>query len=223
MEARRGPQRGEFEAYLRVPESMATETPGSLTARLVLADGTILQDSKPCVVEPHPPSRERGKALERRSNYKIIDVWKQPPADRPGAKTWDDLDWDETHVGKYELVPDPADEDKELLLLYVSMDNQELSKEKQRCLRRLGELATRRLETRYKAYIGYHLWLHFERNRLMPTAQASTSNDENSEVYVEDAKKEENLYEEMRRVAQTVLLAMRSERDLMAALQEETA
>ena len=31
-----------------------------------------------------------------------------------------------------------------------------------------------------------------------------------------------NLYEEMRRVAQTVLLAMRSERDPMAALQEET-
>ncbi len=163
MEARRGPHRGELEAYLRVPESMVTETPGSLTARLVLADGTVLQDSKPCVVvAPPPSSHERGKAQERRSNYKIIDVWRQPPADRPGAKTWDDLDWDETHVGKYELVPDPVDEDKELLLLYVNMDNQELSKERQRCLRRLGEVATRRLETRYKAYIVYHLWLHFE-------------------------------------------------------------
>jgi len=57
----------------------------------------------------------------------------------------------------------------------------------------------------------------------MPTAQPSTSNDKNDEVYTEDANKEEkSLYEEMRRVAQTVLLAMRSERDLMAALQEET-
>lgn len=33
---------------------------------------------------------------------------------------------------------------------------------------------------------------------------------------------EKKLYEEMRRVARTVLLAMRSERDLMATLQEET-
>ena len=53
---------------------------------------------------------------------------RQPPADRPGAKTWGDLNWDETHVGKYDLVPDPANEDKELLL-YVNMENQELSKE----------------------------------------------------------------------------------------------
>lgn len=223
-EARRGPHRGELEAYLRVPDSVAAETTGSLTARLDLADGTAFEDSKPCiVVEPPPPSRDRGKVPERRSNYKIIDVWRNPPPDRPDAKTWDDLDWDETYVGKYELVPDPADEDKELLLLYVNMDNQDLSKEKQRCLKRLGEIATRRLETRYKAYIGYHLWLYFERTRLMPTVQASTSNGENEEVYTEDANKEEkSLYEEMRRVAQTVLLAMRSERDLMATLQEET-
>lgn len=223
MEARRGPHRGEIEAYMYVPKSTVIETPDSLIARLVLADGTALQDSKPCiVVPPPPPSREQGRAPEHRSNYKIIDVWKLPPLDRPDAKTWDDLDWGETHVGKYDLVPDPANEDRELLLLYVNMDNEELSKEKERCLKRLGELATRRLETRYQAYIGYHLWLHFERTRFMPASQASTRNNGDNDLAAENASKEEKaLYEEMRRVARTVLLAMRSERDLMAALQEE--
>lgn len=223
MEARRGPHHGEIEAYFRMPESIQVDTTGSLRARLILADNTILEDSKPCVVvAPPPPSHEPGQAPERRSNYKIIDVWRQPPPDRPDSKTWDDLGWDETYVGKHELVPDPADENKELLLLYVNMDNEELSKEKERCLRRLGEVSARRLETRYKAYIGYHLWLHFERTRLARASQISAGNNGNEEARTVSVDNEEqNLYEEMRRVAKTVLLAMKSERDLFATLQAE--
>lgn len=221
MEARRGPHHSEIEAYFRVPDSIADETLGSLTARLILADGTILEDSNLCiVVAPPPPNHELGRALERRSNYKIIDVWRQPPPDRPDSEIWDDLSWDETYVGKHELVSDPTDESKELLLLYVNMDNEELNKEKEHCLRRLGEVAARRLETRYKAYIGYHLWLHFERTRLVQASQISASNDSNEEARTESVSNEEKtLYEEMRRVARTVLLTMRSERDLFATLQ----
>jgi hypothetical protein len=104
----------------------------------------------------------------------------------------------------------------------VNVNNEELSKEKQRCLTRLGEVATRRLERRYQAYIGYHLWLHFERTHPASTAQTATINDGESEVQAGNSSTEEkNLYEEMRRVASTVLLAMRSERDLVAALQTQ--
>jgi len=226
MEARRGPRRGEIEAYLRVPENITTETSGILTARFILTDGTVLEDSAPCVVvEPPPPDRERGKAPEQKGNYDVIPVWKEPPPDKPNSKTWDDMypSWDETYVGKHELVPDPQDQDRNKLLLYVNVNNEELSKEKQRCLTRLGEVATRRLERRYQAYIGYHLWLHFERTRPASTAQTATSNDGEKEVQAGNSSTEEkNLYEEMRRVASTVLLAMRSERDLVAALQRET-
>lgn len=224
MEARRGPHRGEIEAYFCVPESVQLDTTGNLRARLILADSTILEDSKPCIVVAPPlPSHEPGRAPERRSNYNIIDVWRQPPPDKPECKTWDDLGWDETYVGKHEKVPDPADETEEKLLFYMNMDNEELNKEKERYLRRLGEVPARRLETRYKAYISYHLWLHFERTQFTPMPQAIAGNNENGEVRSGNAAKEErNLYEEMRRVARTVLLAMRSERDLVAALREET-
>jgi hypothetical protein len=219
MEARRGPHRGEIEAYLQVPERVTAETTGNLTARLIMADGMVLEDSKPCiVVSPPTPGRQQGQAPEHRSNYKLIDVWRQPPLDRPDSKIWDDLGWDESYVGKHELVPDPANEDKELLLLYVNMDNGELSKTKERYVRRLGEPATRRLEIHYKAYIGYHLWLHFEQTRIVSLVPPTSVNN-GSEIQSEDSNKaERSLYEEMRRVANTVLLAMRSERDIMAAL-----
>jgi hypothetical protein len=223
MKSRRGPHRGEIEAYFYVPESTNVDTTGNLRARLFLADNTILEDEKTCIVVIPPPSdHEKGRATERRSNYKIIDVWRQPPPDKPDCKVWDDLDWNETHVGKHDLVPDPVDETKELLLLYVNMDNEELSKEKERCLRRLGEAAARRLETRYKAYIGYHLWLHFEPSRVAPISQTSSSYNNSEELRVENAMREEkNLHDEMRRVAKTILLAMRSERDLMESLEKE--
>ena len=223
LEARRGPQRGEIEAYLSVSENVTTETRGVLTARLTLGDGTVLENSAPCVVvEPPPPNKDRGKAPVQRGNYEVIPVWKEVPPDKPNSKIWDDMDpgWDETHVGKHVLVPDPENQDMNKLLLYVSGDNEELSKEKQRCLTRLGEMATRRLERRYQAYIGYHLWLHFERNRA---ASAPQTNNGDGEIRSGNSSSEEkNLYEEMRRVASTVLLAMRSERDILATLQRET-
>jgi len=183
-----------------------------------------LEDSRPCiVVSPPSPGRQTGKVPEQRSNYKLIDVWRQPPPDKPDGKTWDDLGWDESNVGKHELVRDPENEDKELLLLYVNMDNDELSKAKENFLRRLGEPAARRLERRYKAYIGYHLWLHFERSRPASAHGIVPDNGNGGEVQSEDAgMQERSLYEEMCRVSKTVLLAMRSERDLIVALRPET-
>jgi hypothetical protein len=225
LEARRGPQRGEIEAYLSASESVATETIGVLIARLTLADGVVLESSAPCiVVEPPPPDKDRGKTPVQRGNYQVIPVWREVPPDKPNSKIWDDMDpsWDETYVGKHELVPDPENQERNKLLLYVNVDNEELSKEKQRCITRLGEVATRRLERRYQAYIGYHLWLHFERNRQVSIPQSATTSNGEGEVHAGDSSTEEkNLYEEMRRVASTVLLAMRSERDILAALQTQ--
>ncbi|MBI4181011.1 MAG: hypothetical protein HY528_03685 [Chloroflexi bacterium] len=226
LEARRGPQRGEIEAYIRVPENATAETSGVLTAKLTLANGISLESSAPgIVVEPPPPDKDRGKAPVPRGNYEVIPVFREVPPDKPNSKVWDDMypSWDATYVGKHELVPDPENQDRNKLLLYVNVDNDELSKEKHRCLSRLGEVATRRLERRYQAYIGYHLWLHFERIRSMSTGQAAIDNNGDNEGRVGNSVSEEkNLYEEMRRVANTVLLAMRSERDILAALQRET-
>ncbi len=61
-----------------------------------------------------------------------------------------------------------------------------------------------------------------KRNRQSATIQRADSDNGENEVYECSADAEErDLYEEMRRAASTVLLAMRSERDILAALQAQ--
>ena len=202
-ESRRGPREGVIEAGIRTPASENGAPQDTITARLTLADGTILEDTKPCrLVDPPPVNKDRGRKKRSQPNYRIIEVWRDSSIDRPDATAWGDVDdtWDETHVGKYDLTRD--DEGNDLLLLYLNMDNRDLRQERERRLRSNGELATGRLEVCYKAYIGYHLWL-----------QSQEKSDHDQDI----------LQEEMRRVAKTVILAMRSEASFVAAAGDEAS
>ena len=229
MTARRGPHRGLIEAFLHTSDSVQPSGDGSqdtITARLTLSDGSVLEDTKPCVVvEPPPPNQERGTKKRPQANYKIIEVWREPPADQPNAMTWDELDWDKTAVGKYDLTRDQ--EANDLLLLYVNMDNGDLRRERERRLRSAGEGSTRRLDVRYKAYIGHHLWLHSQQRLSggQPGEESSSETEPNGGMPVsgagESTQEEAALQEEMRRVAKTVILAMRSEADLFRAMDAE--
>jgi len=230
--ARRGPHRGVIETLLHThSEVLPTDDGplGSITARLIMSDGNILEDTKPCkVVEPSPLDRGRGTKKRPQANYKIIEVWRQPPEDQPDAMTWDDLNWDKTDVGKYDLTRDSDGND--LLLLYTNMDNEELKRERERRLRSSGEGATRRLDIRYKAYIGHHLWLHNQRSSSNVNRPEEVSSEQElregmpSEVELpESNQKEAELHDEMLRVAKTVILAMRSEADLFKTIDMEPA
>jgi len=229
MTARRGPHRGLIEAFLHTPDGVQPNVSGfqgTMSARLILSDGTVLEDSKPCVVvEPPPPDQDRGTKKRPEANYKIIEVWREAPADQPNAMTWDDLKWDKTTVGKYDLTRDS--EENELLLLYVNMDNEDLRRERERRLRTAGESSTRRLDVRYKAYIGHHLWLHSQQKPGAGKSAEGSSGDAepNDGVAVlatsESTQEEAVLQEEMSRVAKTVILAMRSEADLFRAMDVE--
>jgi hypothetical protein len=198
-----------------------------MTARLILSDGTVLEDSKPCVVvEPPPPDQGKGTKKRPEANYKIIEVWRELPADQPNAMTWDDMKWDKTAVGRYDLTQDP--EGNDLLLLYVNMDNEDLRRERERRLRTAGEGSTRRLDVRYKAYIGHHLWLHSQQEPGAGQSAEESSSDAEPHggmpvpSAAESAQEEAVLQEEMRRVAKTVILAMRSEADLFRAMDLES-
>ena len=231
LTARRGPHRGEIEAFMQTPNGVQPnpeETQSTITARLALPDGSVIEDTKQCVVvEPPPPQQTDGKKKRPRSNYSIIEVWRDPPAEQPTARTWDDENWDQTDVGKYALTQDS--EGYDLLLLYVNMDNEDLTKERGRRLASSGEGATRRLDIRYQAYVGHHLWLHNQRSSksaLQPIAQAGQSGPLNQETaldedFLESPQDEAALKEEMQRVTKTVLLTMRSETDLFAAVDRE--
>ena len=215
-----------MDILLLTPEEVSAETEGTVEARLTLSDGTVLQDAKPCVAL-NPPSRDQGSGPDQRRepNYKIIPVWKDQLGGRDGL-TWNEpgLQWNESHVGKHDLTHDLTGD---LLLLYVNMDHSELVKERTRRLTTAGEDAADRLDLRYKAYVAYHLWLHFERSRSLWEAQRTRPSDEASESDSPDEdddgyddKLSMNLDDEMRRVAKIVLLAMRSERDLLRQLTE---
>lgn len=216
---RRGPREGEINVYLSTPEDTAMGTAGELRVRLCLAGGNTLEDAKPCAVLSSPVPRGEPEDTRRQPNYRIIPVWKEQVEGRDGV-TWDDptLNWNEAHVGKHALSGN-------VLLLYVNMDHAELVRERARRLSTAGATAADRLDLRYKAYIGYHLWLHFEKAREDwqrrhgdggPAADPGNGSDNGAANGDSD-----NLDEEMRRVAKTVLLAMRSEQDLIRQLAQE--
>jgi len=229
LSARRGPRNGRIEAFLNTPDevgSFSDTTQHSITARLTLFDGTYLEDTKPCVVvEPPSEDQQEGKKKRPQANYEIIEVWREPPTEKPGAWTWDKLSWGKTDVGKYDLT---QLEGNDFLLLYVNMDNEDLVKERERRLRKSGEGARRRLEIRYKAYIGHHLWLHSQGGTK--AAVLSGIGGQNNQSDQEDLSEggtndylqaEAELQEEMRRVAKTIILAMRSEADIFSEIERE--
>ena len=109
------------------------------------------------------------------------------------------------------------------------MDNEDLVKERERRLRKSGEGARRRLEIRYKAYIGHHLWLHSQSGPKI-TLQSNIKDDQSnqlSEAILSEggtngaSQTEAALQEEMRRVAKTIILAMRSEADIFSEIARE--
>lgn len=229
LAARRGPTEGRIHVFLDADSRVAAGEEGNVQASLRLADGRVLTDMKPCAVaEPASQGQGAGPARQQRPNYKVIPVWRE--LDGRTGMVWSDLhlQWNEGHVGKYDLSQDQ-------LLLYVNMDHAELVKERHRLLTSAGQATADGIDLRYKAYIAHHLWLHFHRSRelnvVRSDAEAGTAGDETVEVEAEDEvlgeydqarvdkiDDEEELNEEMRRVAKTILLGMRSQRDLMRQL-----
>lgn len=227
--ARRGPRNGRIEAFLSTPAEVgyfSDTTKHSITARLTLSDGTCLKDTKPCVVvEPPSEDRQEGKKKRLQANYEIIEVWREPPTEKPDAWTWAKLQWGKTDVGKYDLA---QLEGNDFLLLYVNMDNEDLAKERERRLRKSGEGARRRLEIRYKAYIGHHLWLHSQGGTKAAVLSGmagqydqSAQEDSPAAGTNDHSQTEAQLQEEMRRVAKTIILAMRSEADIFGEIARE--
>lgn len=216
---------------MSVPDSVVStpaETQHTISARLVLSDGSILEDTKSCaIVEPPSPDKDKGKKIRPKANYEIIEVWQEPPEDSPQKYTWGDFGWDKTYVGKYDLTRNG--EGNDFLLLYVNMDNEDLLRERERRLRKSGEAAKRRLDIQYKAYIGHHMWLHQQRcSQDRATSSIEADHDPQlsegalSEAKnLESAQEEDVFQDEMRRVAKTIILAMRSTADLFASVAQE--
>ena len=91
LEAIGGPTRGEIELRYEVLQNVPIGTQGNLEVALILGDGTKLQDSKPCIVVEAPQTERReGQKQVVESNFRFIEVWKNPPSVASNSfKTWD--------------------------------------------------------------------------------------------------------------------------------------
>ena len=214
LEAMGGPTKGEIELRYEVPQNIPIGTQGNLEVALILGNGTKLRDSKPCIIVEAPSSESReGKKQVIESNFKFIEVWKKPPSDASGNfKTWDQLEprWDDTKVGDYENNKQNGEEAFSFL---INMDFSDYAKERERFYRRLSSPTMNRLKDKYKAYVSYYLW-QLERSLRDRKDSLKISEEE------EQTQFDEELVEgEKRRVAKTVLAAIRPEKELVEILQ----
>ena len=108
---------------------------------------------------------------------------------QPNDEHWVSMGWDETWVGKWENSGGK-------LMLYVSLGYSKLISDLS--TRKLAAESLESIKTRYTAMVAYHAYQHFQFCK-------------ESEVSVEDRE----VQPEFRRMANTMLLAMRSETDLV--------
>ena len=213
------PYGGEIELKISVDESLDINREGSLVVRFTTSEGIILEDVKMCTIVEAPPEEKRpGRQQARTGNIKLIKVWREAPPDDPMAMTWNSqgLDWNAENVGKYAIDKDP--EGNDLLLLYINMDHSELEKERRRRLQLYGTTRVSAFERRYAAYIGYHLWLCCEQAEGLisraPSAEQDIPEQHEEERKPETQEQELTMEKEMKRVAKTIIQALRSESDL---------
>ncbi len=210
----RGPVDGVFTAELEVGENAAPNTEGTITARLLMQDGTTLVTSKPCKIVHRRKRGDKGGTTDGKiPSYEIVRVWQFPPDTQQNATTWGHLPggWDENKIGRWE----PNDD---TLYLYVNMDERQFRDERRRLNRgQSGTDYVDRLTDRYVAYVAFHLYqLH---------DQSNTNDDRsNSESEIEEPFAEfESLMRdpdsdmvnlELRRVSATLIHTLRSETDI---------
>lgn len=212
LEAIGGLTRGEIELRYEVPQNIPIGTEGNLEVALILGDGTKLQDSKPCIIVEAPLTGHReGQKQVVESNFKFIEVWKNPPSEvSDNFKTWDQLGWDETKVGDYE---NNKQNGEEAFVFLINMEFSDYAKERDRFYKRLAASTMNRLKHKYKAYISYYLWQL--QHSLRDRRDSLKTSEEEGQTQID----EELIEEEKRRVSKTVLAAIRPEKELVEILQ----
>jgi hypothetical protein len=141
--------------------------------------------------------------------WSLLSEQTEQNAGRLGPKG-EQLGWDETKVGNYE---NNKQNGEEAFVFLINMDFSDYARERERFYRRLATPTMDRLKHKYKAYISYYLW-QLERSQWDRTDSLKTSEEEEQAQF-----DEELIEEEKRRVAKTVLAAIRPEKELIEILQ----
>jgi len=204
------PANGRFHITLEVPEDASVGATGKLNCLVKLNDGTSLSDTREySIVEPPEPKLPKvgGETTITLPNYEIIPITKIQ---------WTNFDpvWDDTSVGKFELATD--DTGRDLLRLFINIDNEHITREINRRLTE-GQTTTTvtTLREKYNSYIAYHLYQQFEAERGEYTEpQQTQDSSEQENTARKPAFDEAQKSEELKRVAQTLVMSFMSLKDI---------
>jgi len=210
----RGPRDGVAQLDVKAASDAVVDCTGSIIAVLVLPDGSRLVTTRPCRLIA-PKDRKLGGGSQRTPvpAYKLERVWRESPPDLPSAITWNSfpIPYTADKVGHWELNGDD-------LWLYVNMNERQFETERLRWGRQFGEGYSTRLRDRYVAYMAFHLFQLYDLSHSV-TQRAS----ESQEARLGETSGSVNAYdpdseqvgEELRRVAATLVQTLRSEASLV--------
>jgi hypothetical protein len=200
---RMGPYNGTIRVTLHVDNSVKVNEEFDITISIELSDGTKLSDKRKCIVikeKEGEESPEKGKeSPSAKPNYHLERVYRDRWAELGG--------WNEMKVGQFSVTKDADGTD--LLLLRVNMDSAFMDDERKRMQRfSRSEKYVQRVENKYVAYIAYHLFQQYDRDKAAysPDVHAPTEPVEEAA----SSMSQEQQDEEMQRVAKTLILSFRS-------------
>ena len=207
----RGPRDGVAQLNVKAsPDAIAGST-GSITAVLALSDGARLATTRPCtLIAAKDKGQGEGSQRTPVPAYKLERVWRELPADMPRAVTWNRFETPYTadKVGHWEMNGDD-------LWLYINMNERQFETEQLRWGRQFGEGYATRLRDRYVAYMAFHLFQLYDLSQSSPqhsSNQDAGSGETSGMTYDPDSEQVGN---ELRRVASTLVQTLRSEASLV--------
>jgi len=213
----RGPRDGVAHVEVSTDTNASVGAEGIIGVRLVLSDGTEFTTTRAITLiafAPQTPSP--GKEEAQNPAYKVLRVWQEVPEDATDSISWATKEnYDNDKVGHYELNGDA-------LWLYINMDERQFQLERLRWRKTFGEGTSQRLIDRYVAYLAFHLFQMYDHSQEgapkdIPLGNIEGNGDENGSErqYQSYDPESRTVGLELRRVAGTLIQALRSEAQLM--------
>lgn len=192
------PDGGRFELLLRVPEGIAAGERVTGVVEAVGPGGPLSAEFEVDVIDPPTPRRIESKLTggsQRSPPYKLTYVTKEQWAT---PTCWNTAEWTKDDPGAFQ-----SPTSNEPLTLLINQDYALFAEFREELTaRRLAESTIHERTTRYTSHVAYHLW-------QMHTFSENLRKGNIEEVDASNQFTEDEMKEEIRRVASTLLLLTR--------------
>jgi len=200
---RMGPYNGTIRVTLHVDDDVKVNTEFEISISIALPGGATLSDKRKCIIikeKQSEESPEKGKETPTaKPKYHLERIYRNRWAELGG--------WTEMKVGQFNVTTDA--EGKDMLILRVNMDSAFMEDERKRMQRfSRSEKYVQRVENKYVAYIAYHLFQQYDRDKAEYSRGVHAATEPVEERSPGMTPEQQD--EEMQRVAKTLILSFRS-------------